>query len=191
MYSVMIPMKTFIFSCTLCIIVLFCNGQSIKIETDKENYKLDELVKMKYACDCKIDSLSFIDFKEFKLVSGPNKSSSVSTINGKTEYYTEWEYTLRPIRPGEISIEAPTFFLDNSEIKGQKKQIKVINEELTNEELNEIRFASFIDNNIKPKGSLRLTINDEFGYVEKFEDFKWIFQRRLTQEEFELLRKVK
>ena len=44
------------------------------------------------------------DFEDFKIISGPNKSSSVSIINGDKTSKTTYVYYLRPEREGQIEI---------------------------------------------------------------------------------------
>ena len=165
-------------------------GQEVKITTDKEAYKFDEIIELTFELNAKYDSIDIPELKRFKIVSGPNKSSSVSIQN---EIRTERErltYRLRPLKSGQVKISSPTFYKNGKELKGKSIKIKVDSSNLTDEELKKKEYNEFIEDAIKPKGTTRIMLHENKGYIEIFGEMGWEFYRRLTLEEIKQLQKV-
>ncbi len=184
----MTKLTFFILFQTLIFNYLF--GQDISIEIDKEKYKFDEKITVIFKSDFKEDSIKLPEFEGLKIISGPNTGSSMSTINGVTEHTKTWTYFFRPIKSGKIVIESPTLFLDGQAIKCSKKTIKVLKSNLSEEEVKEYMFKSFVEDGIKPKGTYRYILNDKIGYIEIYGDLSWKYHRRLTDEEFKAIKKI-
>lgn len=166
-------------------------GQEAKVSTDKAEYKFDEIIELTFEVNAKFDSIDIPDFEGFKIIGGPSKSSSVSVKNGvRTENETR-TYRLRPNESGQLNINSPTFYKDGKEIKGKAVKVKVDPSNLTDRELKEKEFKNFIEEGIKPKGTTRIILYENKGYVEIFGEMGWEFHRRLTNEEVEQLEKVK
>jgi hypothetical protein len=161
------------------------------VTTDKEEYKFDEIIELTFELNAKFDSIKVPDLESFKIISGPNKSSSVSIQNGVMTESETRTYRVRPIESGELKINSPTFFKDRKEITGKSIKIKVDPTNLTDEELIEKKYKEFIEDGIKPKGTTRIILHDNKGYVEIFGEMGWKFHRRLTTEETEQLEKIK
>jgi len=47
-------------------------------------------------------------FKDFRIIAGPNRSSSMSIVNGKMNKKMSYGYTLRPLKTGSLTIGAAT-----------------------------------------------------------------------------------
>lgn len=181
----LISMTIFLFSIT------FSFGQEAKVTTDKEEYKFDEIIELTFELNAKFDSIDIPDLEGFKIISGPNKSSSVSIQNGVTTESETRTFRLRPIESGRLKINSPTFYVDGKEIKGKAIKIKVDPTNLTDEELKEKEYKEFIKDGIKPKGTTRIILHENKGYVEIFGEMGWEFLRRLTSEEIEQIEKIK
>jgi hypothetical protein len=108
-------------------------GQEAKVTTDKEEYKYDEIIELTFELNAKFDSIHFPDLEGFKIISGPNKSSSVSIQNGVTTESETRTFRLRPLESGRLKINSPTFYKDGKEIKGKAIKIKVDPSNLTDE----------------------------------------------------------
>ena len=63
---------------------------------------------------------------DFDLISGPNRSSSLQIINGRTSRETTYTYTLAPKRAGTFTIGAATARVGNRDIRTQPVTIQVI-----------------------------------------------------------------
>lgn len=185
-------MKEIIFILLCCFTsIQLAYGQNITIETDQSNYKFDAVINVTFEIDFKKDSVKLPHFDGLTIVGGPNMTSSMNIKDGETKYKGSWKYTLRPLRSGKLIIPSPTFYIDGKTIIGESKAIYVLESNYTEEELKELRFQSFIEDNLKPKGSYRYTLNDEFGYIEIFDQTKWTFHRKLTAKELKLLQQMK
>lgn len=166
-------------------------SQEARVTTDKEYYKFDEIIEVTFELNAKYDSIDLPDLEGFKLIGGPSKNSSVSIQNGEKTIRESRTYRLRPIESGRLKINSPTYFIDGKRIKGKPAKVKVAPSNLTAEELEEKKFQEFIEDGIKPKGTTRIILHDNKGYIEVFREMGWELHRRLTAEEIEQLKKIK
>lgn len=165
-------------------------GQKVKIEIEERQCKLDEKIEVKFVIDFNEDSIKVSDFNGFDLIGGTSTSTSISIINGEKQYSKSWTYYLRPLTSGDLIIESPIFYYCSKQIK-DTKTIVVSESDLTEKEKQDIKFNAFVEDSFKPDGTLRYTVNDSFGYIEIFHDYKWNFYRRLTDYEMSILTKLK
>lgn len=166
-------------------------GQEAKVKTDKEKYKFDEVIEVTFELNAKYDSISLPEFEGFKLINGPTKSSSYSVNNGKETIVESRMYELRPLQSGRLNIYSPTYFIDGKTIKGEPVEINVDPSNLSAKELEEKATQEFIEDRIKPKGTTRIIIHDNKGYLEVFGETEWEFHRRLTTKEIKRIKKIK
>lgn len=184
-------MKNLILTTIFLFSTAYTFGQEAKVTTDKEEYKFDEIIELTFELNAKSDSIDIPDLENFKIISGPNKSSTFSIQNGVTTESETRTYRVRPLESGRLKINSPTFFKDGKEIKGKSIKIKIDPSNLTDEELKEKEYKEFIEDSIKPKGTTRIILHENKGYVEIFGEMGWKFHRRLTTEEIEQMEKIK
>ena len=182
--------ETTLITILLAFYVSITFSQDVSIETDKNKYKTDEKIEVKFKIDFYDDTVKFPAFEGFKIIGGPSVSSSTTIINGQKKYAKSWTYILRPVNSGILYINSPEFYLDGKLITADTKEISVLESEMTTQEQQEIKFRSFVEDNFKPEGTYRYVIYEDFGYIEVFKDLKWNFHRRLTQDECIKLRKL-
>ena len=65
-------------------------------------------------------------FKYFSVLSGPNRSSQMSIINGKTSQSMSYSYNLLAERPGTFAIEAASIKVGSKTLKSNPVTVKVI-----------------------------------------------------------------
>lgn len=65
-------------------------------------------------------------FKDFTVVSGPNRSVSTSLINGQFSTSAGYAYTLKPRRLGKLTIDPAGIRVDNRTLYTQKLEIEVL-----------------------------------------------------------------
>jgi hypothetical protein len=164
-------------------------GQHVSVKTEKKNYKIDETITLIFEVNSNVDSSGLIKGTNFKILKGPRKNQSVSTINGQTNISYSLTYEIQAEKPGKLEIISPTFYIDNKEYKANDILLSISGIKLTDKEIDEINFNEFKDNSIRPNGTLRFIITSEFGYIEEFKDFQWKFKRRLTKKEIAKLSK--
>jgi len=163
---------------------------AVSIEIEKNEFSIAENIYVKFKIDFIEDSIQNPKFKGFKIVSGPNASTSRSTVNGVTTQTKSISYVLKPNNSGDCIIESPIFFINGKEVKGQKK-ITILNTALTKEEQNEVDFRKFVEGITKKDGTYRYVIRDEFGYIEILQSLKWEFYRKLTKKKLKQIKKIK
>ncbi len=173
-----------------CYSVFTSLGQNISIATDKNEYWIDETIEITFEINARVDSIEFTDSEYFTIANTPVISNSTSFKNGNIEYSNKWVYRLRPIKPGEVLINSPVFHVKGQAFEGKPVSVKVINRQLTEEELEQKRFDSFVKDNFKPMGTYRYTFKGEFGYLERYGKWGWEFHRKLTTEEIEIIKKI-
>jgi len=183
-------MKNILLTTTLLISNIISFSQEAKVITDKEKYKFEEIIEVTFELNAEYDSTNLPDFKGLKLIGGPTKKSSVSVQSGEKTISTSRTYKLRPVKSGRLKINTLIYFIDGKRIKGKPTKIEVTPSILTDEELKEKEFQDFIKDKIKPKGTTRIILHENKGYIEIFGDIEWKFHRRLTAEEIEQIKKI-
>ncbi len=163
----------------------FLFGQEVKTTTDKEKYKFDETIEVTFEINAEVDSINSPDFKGFKLVGGPTKNTSISIINGEKTVRKYKTYQLRAIQSGHLRINSPNYFINGQIIKGKSIKIKVDSSNLNTEELAEKKIQEFIEDRIKPFGTIRILYYEDIGYMEIYKENGWQHHRRLTSVEMD------
>jgi len=165
------------------------NGQNVIVKTEKNDYKIDETIKLVFEVNAKVDSTAQIKGTNFKVINVPRKNKSTSTVNGQTTLSYSLTYEIQAVNPGKLEIISPTFYIDNKEHKAENLLLTISGTKLTDKEIEEINFNKFKEKSIKPDGTIRIVISDNFGYIEEFKSFEWKFKRRLSKKEIAKLRK--
>lgn len=165
-------------------------AQDISIETDKKVYDLGEKIKLTIQNTSKTDSIYLPPSSGLTPLRGSTKNSSISMQNGKITYQNTWVYFLRPTRSGKLTIESPVLIIDEKEVKAKSIKVLVRDSNLSPEEMEKWRFNDFVEGS-KTENTYRYILNEEFGYIEIYRNFVWEFYRRLSNEELELIQKVK
>lgn len=75
------------------------------------------------------------------------------------------------------------FYIENKEYRAENILLTISGTTLTEKEIEELRFKEFMDKSVKPDGTIRFVVSNNFGYVEEFRGVEWIFLRRLTKKE--------
>jgi hypothetical protein len=176
---------------TLSLILLFSvtNGQEVTVKTDKATYKIDERIYLEYEVRIKVDSTSKLSTTDFMMASGPNTNSFFSNASGQTIYTYKLSYVIKARHAGNLEIPSPVFYIKNEKLKAETIHIKVTDENLTEKEIDKIKFDEFKEEIRKPDGTLRLVLSEEYGYVEEFKNDTWILKRRMTKREIAKARK--
>jgi hypothetical protein len=159
--------------------------------TDKARYKYDEPVNVTFSLDARSDSSLLAPLSGWEVLEGPVKSSSISVINGRKQASETIRYSLRALTSGRHLITPPVYYLDGKKVQAKRIEIEIDPSSLSSAERNEHEVQAFIDEAIKPEGSVRIVYHGDKGYVEVYGALGWQFQRRLSMEEIETLRKLK
>jgi len=110
--------------------IAICNAQTLKVTSDKNPALIGEQILIKYIVNAKSKNFIGPNFSGFKLLSGPNSSSSssYSFVNGKSksEVTTTYSYYLSPLKEGTLIIPSATVFVNDKEIISEPVSIKIL-----------------------------------------------------------------
>jgi len=165
------------------------SGQNVSVKTDKADYKMEETIDLVFEVHAKVDSVGKLAVGNYRIINGPRKSQSFSTINGETTLIYILTFEIKANYPGTIEIISPTFYIENQELKAEILNLTISGNKLTEKEIDEIKFNEFINESIKPSGTIRYVLSDSYGYIEKFNNIEWTFERRLKKKKLENLEK--
>jgi BatD DUF11 like domain len=77
---------------------------SLSVKVDKDTLYQDEVVNVEFLLDNLSGNFTAPDFNGFRIVSGPNTSSSFSMINGAVSQKKSYSYVLMPQATGDQQI---------------------------------------------------------------------------------------
>jgi hypothetical protein len=162
---------------------------TISVETDRDEYSLDEEIYVRFKTTFSDDSVQQPKFEGFRIIKGPSTSIS-SNMRGRdeTEYTKYLSYTLKPNKIGTYIIESPIYFVNGMEIKVWKK-IVILKTKPSKKVQSDVKIKTFAEN--PTEGTYRYVISEEFGYIEIRGSIRWEFYRKLTNKELKLIKKIK
>jgi hypothetical protein len=115
---------------TLFIIqITFGQKGSLTVKVDKDTVYLDEVLKVEFLLDNLTGNFRAPDFIGFRIVSGPNTSSSFSMVNGEVNQKKSYSYVLVPQSIGAQFIGAATVQNDDGLVTTEPLDIFVLNTE--------------------------------------------------------------
>lgn len=184
-------MKTLILTAILTISNLLIFGQVATVETDKELYEFEEIIEATFKLNAKFDSLILPEFVGLQFAEGPTKGSVFSRQDGETTITESRIFKFRPTQSGELIIPTLTYYIDGQSFEGDPIKIDVTPSNMTATETEEKKVQDFIDDGIKPDGTIRVFFFEDMGYIEVYENMGWRFPKRLTSREIKKLKKIK
>ena len=162
---------------------------TVSVETDKNEFSIDENIYVKIKTNFEEDSFQEPNFEGFTII-GKTISNSISYNNGVRVRNRIMFYTLKPISSGEYTIKSPLFFVNGEKVQSQKK-ITVLDVTLKKQDKSELEIQAFANKIFYPEGTYRYVIGNEFGYIEISKNNTWEFYRKLTEKEFNMIKKIK
>jgi hypothetical protein len=121
--------------------VLISQKPSFSVTLDKDTIFMDEVIRIEFLLDNLSGNFVQPDFKQFRVVSGPNTSSSFSMINGAVSQKKSYSFILMPESSGNLEIgpasvkaentslisdPIPVYVFDNNNKSGHKQSQKRI-----------------------------------------------------------------
>lgn len=180
-------MKLFLLSLPLLMLNLFAIGQEVNVGTDKNEYKLDELIRVTYDFNSHYDSVKYPVFEGLEKVGKPTGGSSTSSINGEKKVRHVLTFSLKPMKSGIVKIETPVYYVNGEIIHGEATEIKISSDKLSPIERKEKEVLEFGESIFKPDGTMRAVIHQDKGYLEIYTGGKWEFKRMLTNKEIRMI----
>lgn len=175
-----------LFACT----TLLTQGQETRSETEKSRYAFEEIITVTFGVDSTLDSMQEPDFVGFRQLGGASKSYSMSMESGIKKETQSYSFRLRPTASGQMTLPSPIYFMGGKEVHGKSVSVFVEASTLTQEELDQRDIQAFIEDPLKPDGTLRFNVFENKGYVEKFGASGWLFYRTMTPEEIMAMPKL-
>lgn len=100
---------------------------SFSAKVNKDEVLMGNYIKIEFTLNNINGKFEAPQFEDFTIVSGPNTSSSMYVVNGKTSSKLTYTYYLKPKKEGEIFIEnAYVTDEQNSELNFESSPIKII-----------------------------------------------------------------
>lgn len=110
-------MKKILYLLLLMPVQLEAQVSSFSVEVDKDSILMGNTLKVTYVLKNVDGKFEAPDFKDFIVVSGPNTSSSMYSINGNTTKSTSYTYFIKPNKEGDCFIEEAYLIHRNDESK--------------------------------------------------------------------------
>src|SRR4051812_20557244 len=79
-----------------------------------------------------VEAITPPSFRNFSIISGPNQSSGMTSINGNTKQYVSIDFVLKPQGPGTFTIGSASAKADGKEFHSTPVTIEVTSSSTTN-----------------------------------------------------------
>ncbi|MBL4593663.1 MAG: protein BatD, partial [Flavobacteriales bacterium] len=105
----------------------FSYGQNISftVATSRNTVKTGDRFQIQFTADTKISNFKPPKLSNFRVLSGPNQSTNMSWVNGKTTSSISYSYILMAIKEGEFTIGPAVAFANGKSHKSNSIKIKV------------------------------------------------------------------
>jgi hypothetical protein len=146
----------------ICVLIVYFLGfglliaQGIKIEVPEEVTE-GETFKLAFTLtDGEIQDMEVTSFGEFDVIGGPNRSSSISIINGKRSSSTSISYYLMAKNPGKFTIPPAVFTINGKKILTKPISIQVVKSQSSNSSTPGGANSIILKTNIEPSNQIYL-----------------------------------
>jgi hypothetical protein len=109
--------------------IIFAQSGSLTVKVDKDTMYQDEVIKVEFLLDNLTGNFKAPDFIGFRIVSGPNTSSSFSMINGEVSQKKSYSYVLVPQSIGSQLIGKAIVQNDEGLVSTEPLEIYVLSTE--------------------------------------------------------------
>ena len=100
-------------------------AQKFTATVNRNTVSVGENFKLTYSLNDRAEQYMGPNFSDFRVLSGPNQSTSMSVSNGQMSSSTSFSYILSPIREGQFTIPAATIRANGSEFQSNTIDITV------------------------------------------------------------------
>jgi hypothetical protein len=117
----------------ICFLFICCpfkglaDNVQFTLEVSSNSVALNDVVEVQYTIANGKNVTTFIppEFKNFKIIQGPNQSSGYSSINGVIKEYIAISYILQPLSTGTFTIPAASAVVDGKNILSNTSKITI------------------------------------------------------------------
>lgn len=113
--------KAWFLIASLSFLSLVAKGQTenLTIKIDKDTLFTDEAIKIEFELNNLSGQFMAPDFSGWKLISGPNISSSFIMVNGEVTQKKTYSYVIMPEKTGTLIISSASIVSDTQEISSE------------------------------------------------------------------------
>jgi len=106
--------------------LLFAQDLKFTASVNKTEVGTGEQFQIDFSVNGNADGFTPPNFNGFQVLSGPNESTSMTSINGNTTVSTSLSYILMPIKEGEFTIGSAAAVVNGHRLKTNPVKIKVV-----------------------------------------------------------------
>jgi len=110
---------------TLCLNKVFAQG-GLEVSVSKNTVGVGEPFEISFTAKGNIEQFDPPSFSDFRVVGGPNQSSSMTSINGNTTVSIALSYDLTGVKEGVYTIGAANATIDGKSYRSKPIKIKVV-----------------------------------------------------------------
>jgi len=120
-------LKHNIFTLLAILLLSFSYAQEVTFiaETSHNNVKTGDRFQIQFTANTKFSNFKPPNLSNFRVLSGPNQSTNMSWVNGKTNHSISYSYVLMAIKKGEFTIGPAVAYANGKAIKTNSFKIKV------------------------------------------------------------------
>jgi hypothetical protein len=124
-------MKTLLKHNTLTLLAIlllsfsYAQDVSFTAATSHNTVKTGDRFKIEFSSNANLDNFKAPKLSNFRVLSGPNQSTSMSWVNGKTNSKISYSYILMAVKEGEFTIGSAVANANGKTVKTQAFKIKV------------------------------------------------------------------
>lgn len=112
-------MRSLLFICSFLISCLtFAQDPKVQASVNRTSLSTNQTLQLTYTINTDDGQFTPPNFREhFRIYSGPNQSTNMSWINGRTSYTIQYSYILIPTKTGQVTIPPAVLKIDDKEYK--------------------------------------------------------------------------
>lgn len=125
--------RNLLFPILFCFSFFYVSAQTFVTSVSSNKIGKNQYVEVIYEIsEGQIESFEPPQFKDWKIVSGPNNGSYISNVNGKVTHRTSFSYYLQPQKTGNLTIEGARIKVNGKQISSNAATVKVLNKIVDN-----------------------------------------------------------
>lgn len=187
---------------SFCLIALFSSAQaqvSFEAYVDAKQIVLNSYLEVNFTLK-NADGANFRPpkFEGFSVLSGPNRSSSTTIINGKVSKEISLSYTLKPDRKGKLRIGSASIKTNGKILKTKPVPVEVLEGSSTGEEDEAQVYVKAVPNVLKARVGQQIILDyklyttidiDSYNVLEE-STYQGFFAKDIKRYDFRIVREV-
>jgi len=148
------------------LIASFSYGQNVSFTaaTSHNNVKTGDRFKVQFTANTNINNFKAPKFSSFRVLSGPNQSTNMSWVNGKTTSTISFSYLLMATKEGDFTIGPAVGYANGKAIKSNSFKIKVTKGVKVQQGSNQAKPSAKSSNNTSDDMFIKCTVNKTSPY---------------------------